>query len=96
MCLRKSRFELSRPNLPYLEAHHLIPMALQKIIPRKLDTIENIFSLCPYCHRAIHHANMDLTRDIIKRLVDKRPDVLDIMKIREADVLSFYSVEDIY
>ncbi len=89
-------FNSRHTNLPYLEAHHLIPMALQKIIPKKLDTIENIFSLCPYCHRAIHHADKDLTKDIIKRLVDKRPDVLDIMDITATDVLSFYSVEDIY
>lgn len=81
---------------PYLEAHHLIPMALQKVLPKKLDTIENIFSLCPYCHRAIHHAEKDLTRGILKRLVDKRPDILHIMNITRTDIFSFYSVEEIY
>ncbi|MDD5271639.1 MAG: HNH endonuclease [Methylovulum sp.] len=89
-------FNSRHTQLPYLEAHHLIPMALQKITPQKLDTLDNIFSLCPYCHRAIHHADTSLTRDIITRLVDKRPSILAMMNITVNDVFSFYSVEDIY
>ncbi|MDP2903296.1 MAG: HNH endonuclease [Methylovulum sp.] len=91
-----SLFKSRYTHLPYLEAHHLIPMALQKVTPQKLDTLENIFSLCPYCHRAIHHADKDLTRDIIERLVHKRPEILNIMDIKAAEIFSFYSVEDIY
>jgi len=82
--------------MPYLEAHHLIPLALQNVITKKLDVIENIFSLCPNCHRAIHHAEKDLTRHIINKLVDKRPVILDVMNVTVTDVFSFYSVEDIY
>jgi hypothetical protein len=83
-------------NLPYLEAHHLIPLALQKSTQKKLDVIENIFSLCPYCHRAIHYADKDLTQDIIEKLVHRRPNLLNIMKVETSDIFSFYSVENIY
>ena len=83
-------------NLPYLEAHHLIPLALQKNTAKKLDVIENIFSLCPYCHRAIHNADKDLTQNIIKKLAFKRPELLNIMELKTSDIFSFYSVEDIY
>jgi 5-methylcytosine-specific restriction protein A len=64
---------------PYLEAHHLLPMALQKITPKKLDTLDNIFCLCPYCHRAIHQAENNIAKNIINVLVKKRPSVLDIL-----------------
>lgn len=89
-------FESHHTNRPYLEAHHLIPIALQKDTQQKLDVLVNIFSLCPYCHRAIHHADKGLTRNIIDKLVDKRPEVLSLMDITKPDMYSFYSVEDIY
>ena len=89
-------FESRHTNRPYLEAHHLIPMSLQKDTQQKLDILDNIFSLCPYCHRAIHHANKSLTRNIIDKLVDKRPQVLNIMNLTRPDMYSFYSVEDIH
>lgn len=70
-------------------------MALQKTAPNKLDVIENIFSLSPFCHRAIHHADKPLTRDIIHRLIDKRPQVFKVMSVTVTDIFSFYGVEDI-
>lgn len=89
-------FTSRHTNLPFLEAHHLIPMSLQKLTAKKLDVLDNIFSLCPYCHRAIHHADKNLTRNIIDKLVHKRPQVLDIMNVTSADLFGFYSVEEIY
>lgn len=40
----------------YLEAHHLIPIGAQNNFSTPLDTPDNIFCLCPNCHRAIHFA----------------------------------------
>ncbi len=80
---------------PYLEAHHLIPMSLQKNIETPLDTLDNIFCLCPYCHRAIHHAEKTTTRSIIDNLVNQRPDVLNILHNEIDDIYNYYSVEDI-
>lgn len=80
---------------PYLESHHLIPMSIQVISNIPLDTINNIFSLCPRCHRAIHYAEKKLSRDIIKILVSKRPEVLNILNNDLNDIFNFYAVEDI-
>ncbi|MCJ7988938.1 HNH endonuclease [Priestia sp. OVS21] len=40
----------------YMEAHHLIPLKRQNEIENSLDVLSNIVSLCPNCHRMIHHA----------------------------------------
>jgi 5-methylcytosine-specific restriction enzyme A len=88
-------FNSRHTHFPYLEAHHLVPMALQKILSQKLDILDNIFSLCPFCHRAIHHADKDLTRDIIEKLSLKRPQLLQTININTTDLFGFYAVEDI-
>jgi hypothetical protein len=80
---------------PYLEAHHLIPMSLQKETDKQLDTINNIFCLCPYCHRAIHHSEKKTTRNMIETLVDRRPSVLGILDNDVSDIFNFYAVEEI-
>ena len=80
---------------PYLEAHHLIPMSLQKDTDVVLDTLENIYSLCPNCHRAIHHAEKKHTQAIIDDLVGKRPKVLSILDNEIIDIYNFYAVESI-
>jgi 5-methylcytosine-specific restriction endonuclease McrA len=83
-------------NRPYLEAHHLVPISLQGQNNLKLDVIENIYSLCPCCHRAIHHADKDLTKSIINKLVAKRPATLETFNLSINDLFSYYSVEDIH
>lgn len=81
---------------PYLEAHHLLPISLQKEHNKSLDVLDNIFSLCPFCHRAIHHAENNLARNIIHTLLIKRPTVLDILNLQQEDVYRYYSIETIY
>ncbi len=80
---------------PYLEAHHLLPISLQKIYKKSLDVMDNIFCLCPYCHRAVHHAEDALAREIIKKLIVQRPTVLDILSVQQEDVFKYYSIEEI-
>ena len=87
---------ISRPTKkPYLEAHHLIPMSLQSATKIPLDTIDNIYCLCPYCHRAIHHAEKVVAKNIITTLVQKRPEVLNILNNNLNDIFNYYAVEDI-
>ena len=38
-----------------MEAHHLIPMGAQDDFGVSLDVDANIVSLCPNCHRKLHH-----------------------------------------
>jgi hypothetical protein len=79
---------------PYLEAHHLIPIGLQGEFSKPLDTIHNVFCLCPACHRAIHHAEEPIARDILKSLANTN-DVLNDFDLSEIDLYSLYAVEEI-
>lgn len=54
-CLTPAPF-IDVSGSPFLEVHHLIPLAKQGP-----DTIENTTAVCPNCHRALHHG-----RDSVK------------------------------
>ena len=59
----------------YMEAHHLIPYTYTNCIKynnKNLDCIENITSLCPNCHRAVHFGDKKTKDEILKKLFDKR------------------------
>lgn len=79
---------------PYLEAHHLIPMGLQGSFSQPLDTIHNIFCLCPYCHRAVHNAEDSVARNILTSLAEKRP-VLEKFSLSVPELFGLYAVEEI-
>lgn len=54
----------------YMEAHHLIPMSAQEYFENSLDVDANIVSLCPICHRKLHHGKeVELE---LKKLFDDR------------------------
>lgn len=79
---------------PYLEAHHLIPMGLQKDFKKSLDTIHNVFCLCPHCHRAVHYATEPLARKILGTLAEQRT-VLNDFSLSINDLFGLYAVEKI-
>ena len=56
----------------YMEGHHLIPCTVDnserfKAIS-KLDREENIVSICPNCHRAIHYGDADIKKLLVDTL----------------------------
>lgn len=63
---------ISKLGKPYMEAHHLIPMAYQKDFSINIDRIENIVSICPICHSAIHLGDMSTRLEILRKLYDKK------------------------
>jgi hypothetical protein len=71
-CLYNDSHEtfISKIGKPYMEAHHLIPMAAQKDFDINIDRIENIVSLCPICHSAIHLGDQDLILELLKKIYD--------------------------
>jgi 5-methylcytosine-specific restriction protein A len=79
---------------PYLEAHHLIPIGLQGDFTESLDTVHNVFCLCPHCHRAVHHAEEPIARNILQTLADKRQ-MLDNFTLSVPDLFSLYAIEEI-
>ncbi|CAM4156379.1 HNH endonuclease [Vibrio agarivorans] len=48
-CKEKAPFIKRSNGEPYLEVHHIIPLS-----QGGLDSLENVISLCPNCHREIH------------------------------------------
>lgn len=63
---------ISKLGKPYMEAHHLIPMAYQKDFSINIDRIENIVSICPICHSAIHLGDVSTRLEILRKLYDKK------------------------
>ncbi|MEF1204022.1 HNH endonuclease signature motif containing protein [Vibrio owensii] len=49
MCKEKAPFIKRSNGEAYLEVHHIIPLS-----QGGLDSLENVISLCPNCHREIH------------------------------------------
>jgi 5-methylcytosine-specific restriction protein A len=88
--LFKSRYT----GQPYLEVHHLIPMALQGNFEESLDTAHNVVCLCPRCHRAVHHAASDLAKDLLVQLAAKRT-LEEKYAVSAGELLSLYALEDI-
>ena len=59
---------------------------------KNIDCLENIVSLCPTCHRAIHHGEFDVKLAILKHLYDIRIDKLKDAGIDHLKVV--YSKEE--
>lgn len=49
-CKQLAPFFKDKDNTPYLEVHHIIPLA-----ENGDDTLENVIALCPNCHRQAHY-----------------------------------------
>jgi 5-methylcytosine-specific restriction protein A len=59
-------------RVPYVEAHHLVPMSQQEVFPVSLDVEANVVALCATCHKLLHHGRAADKRDhLIKLLADR-------------------------
>lgn len=65
---------IAKNGKTYMEAHHLIPMSAQDDFENSLDVDANIISLCPVCHRKLHHG-IDIDDDL-RRLFNSRVELL--------------------
>lgn len=65
----------SKSGHPYMEAHHLIPLGEQSKFANSLDVDANIVSLCPTCHRKLHHGT-DIQDDLLV-LYNQRKELLE-------------------
>ena len=85
-----STFKDSNGNT-FMEGHHLIPLEYQDLFTQSLDFLENIVSLCPTCHREIHHAAPKKRKEIASRLFKKRNQQLNkVLEIKLPQLSSFY------
>ncbi|HHX60023.1 MAG TPA: HNH endonuclease [Epulopiscium sp.] len=69
-------------GFPYVEAHHLIPMALQDNFNYSLDVPSNIISVCPNCHRMVHYGMDSDKEKILQKIYQQRNDHLILAGIR--------------
>ena len=82
----------------YMEAHHLIPACFQKEVWDKyhinIDCVENLVSLCPTCHKAIHYGTKDVQREMISELFARcAPKYKAIgLNITLEEIFKFYKV----
>ncbi len=84
-------FQSSSDNNPYVEAHHLIPMAAQDFYESTIDFADNIVALCPNCHRKIHHAIEEEKREMLMILFNKHKALYPSYKIEiDFDTLCAY------
>lgn len=79
----------------FLECHHIIPMQFQADFGPSLDFLDNLIALCPYCHRAIHHAEVDLTRTILETILQPRDALLGSLDLSPKRVFELYNCEEI-
>ena len=80
-------------GFPYVEAHHLIPMALQSNFNYSLDIPSNIISVCPNCHRIFHYGIDSDKEKMLQRIYQERKHELILagVGISYKELLSFYT-----
>ncbi|MDQ0884891.1 5-methylcytosine-specific restriction protein A [Peribacillus sp. V2I11] len=79
-------------NMPYVESHHLIPMARQKDFQYDLDQLANLISLCPLCHRLIHLGTDEEKEKLLRKLFDQRRGRLETIGIE----ITFSDLKRVY
>lgn len=60
----------------YVEGHHLIPLKYQSQFEYSLDVGANVISLCPNCHRRLHHGRKKDIREDVEILFNIRKERL--------------------
>ncbi|MDA8259067.1 MAG: HNH endonuclease [Betaproteobacteria bacterium] len=85
-------FVSSAKKLPYVEAHHLVPISKQASFSFSLDVTANVVALCPTCHRLLHHGRGADKKEYLRKLFGKRKKRLSEREIQmdEKTLLSYY------
>lgn len=56
---------------PYVEVHHIIPMAMQATTDYNLDRVANMAAVCVVCHTKLHKGSRRVAEDILKQLLQR-------------------------
>lgn len=89
-------FESKKTGMNFMEAHHLIPIRYSEKIwdkfNKNIDCVENLVSLCPNCHRAIHYGSKYVRDELIHLLyMKKKTELYRVgISISESDLLDMY------
>lgn len=90
-------FTSKRTKNAYMEAHHLIPRKYQQKYYDELhvniDCVQNLVSLCPNCHRTLHHGIFAEKEEVLKALYELKKDDLESIGINiTLDTLMSYYI----
>ena len=72
----------------------LVKKRMEEFASKKLDHINNLYSLCPYCHAAVHHAEGRVARKLLAKMYDDRS-IGFHYGISKLNLFQLYSVEEI-
>ncbi len=81
---------------PFVEAHHFIGISLQEKYAISLDSVNNVFALCPTCHKAIHYARIDYRSEVVSTLFGQRPKLASKYELTLDQALQFYNCDDLH
>lgn len=56
----------ARDGRPYVEVHHIIPMAMQTLTDVNLDRTKNMVPLCPGCHTCLHRGSSEYASRVLE------------------------------
>lgn len=62
-------------NRNYLEVHHILPIAMEKIERcglKNLDTVENTVCLCGNCHNRLHYGDKEVVEEMLEFLYTEK------------------------
>ncbi len=80
---------------PYVEAHHLVPLAASGLFTNSLDVHANVLALCPRCHALVHHAIHSERIPLLERLYESRKERLARagISVTLTQLLGFYRLK---
>ncbi len=83
---------ITKAEVPYIEAHHLIPISKQDDFENSLDVKANIVPLCPNCHAKIHYGKKEEVLELLNQLYDLQKDKLKLsgIDITFDDLVNYY------
>lgn len=73
----------------FVEVHHIIPLSIQNSFNSSLDSIDNMITLCPNCHRKIHLATDIDKVNMLNTIFAKKPELKKYISSKE-DLYEIY------
>ncbi|MCR4664999.1 MAG: hypothetical protein K5660_06500 [Paludibacteraceae bacterium] len=70
-------FTSKAENQNYVEVHHFIPREFASEFEHTIEILDNYITLCPCCHRKIHHAIDRERKHMILEIYNQRKDLLE-------------------
>lgn len=91
-------FTSKKENQNYVEVHHFIPREFASDFEHTIEILNNYVTLCPCCHRKIHHATDNERKHMIIEIYNQRKDLLErdgIHMPSKQKMLQYYKFDNV-